>query len=194
MNDQDRQPYDRQPGESEPAWQAFVAFRDRGPGRTVAEVGRKLGKSVNLMDRWCQRWDWRARARAWDAALDRRRQADLADQRRSATDDALAAGEALIDRATRLITPPDGADPEAWTPDLRALGAAAAALDKGITLQRLALGLPTSVTRQDATLREEAERVGGMVETIMGVLEEHLCHDCRAVILDQLQRLARADD
>ena len=189
MDNGERRPYDRRPSESEPAWQAFVAFRDLGPGRTVAAVGKALGKSGNLMDRWCQRWDWRARARSWDAALDSRRRADLAAQRLRATSDGLTAGGLLLARGNRLLDPPTGADPDEWMPYPRALTAAAGAMEKGVALQRLALGLPTSVTKQDATLRGEVLRVERLMDDVLLILEEELCDRCLPIVLARIRRL-----
>ena len=39
------------PRESAKAFEAFCAYRDMGPGRSVAKVGLALGKSTTLMAR-----------------------------------------------------------------------------------------------------------------------------------------------
>jgi len=53
--------------ESAKAFEAFCAYRDMGPGRSVAKVGHALGKSTTLMARWSGRWAWVARVATWDA-------------------------------------------------------------------------------------------------------------------------------
>lgn len=64
-------PWEKQEGESSKAFEAFAMYRDLGLKRTQAEVGRQLGKSENLMNRWSMRYDWVKRAEAWDAEQDR---------------------------------------------------------------------------------------------------------------------------
>ena len=51
-------PWERQKGETPQAFEAFSIYRDMGSSRSTAKVGRKLGKSKNLMDRWSSRWEW----------------------------------------------------------------------------------------------------------------------------------------
>jgi hypothetical protein len=55
------------PRESAKAFEAFCAYRDMGPGRSVAKVGLGLGKSTTLMARWSGQWAWVARVATWDA-------------------------------------------------------------------------------------------------------------------------------
>jgi len=71
--------FDRQPGEREEAFTAFRAYLDLGPKRSLAAVGRQLGKSKALMERWSSRWNWVARVEAYTNHLFR--QADLEQQR-----------------------------------------------------------------------------------------------------------------
>lgn len=66
-----RQPWERLPRESAPAFEAFRVFLELGPGRTVAEAIRQLGKRKSLIWRWATRHDWRRRAWACDVQRDR---------------------------------------------------------------------------------------------------------------------------
>lgn len=59
----------RQPGESDKAFAAFQCFLDMGDERTVAEVGRKQGKSRSQIDGWRSKFNWRERAAAYDDYL-----------------------------------------------------------------------------------------------------------------------------
>lgn len=71
--------YDRQPGESEKKFTAFRTYLDLGPQRSLAKVGRELGKSKALMERWSSQWSWVSRVEAYtDHML---RQADLEQER-----------------------------------------------------------------------------------------------------------------
>lgn len=67
--DSDREAWERQPGESGPAFEAFAAYRDMGEKRTIAAVARKLNKSGTLCHRWKLRYNWRDRADAYDASI-----------------------------------------------------------------------------------------------------------------------------
>lgn len=51
-------PWERQPGESGQAFEAFALYRDKGLDRSCAAVARELSKSVPLIKRWCSRYDW----------------------------------------------------------------------------------------------------------------------------------------
>ncbi len=63
-------PWDRLPGESQPAYKAFLAYRDAGGCRSVRSLARQVGKSRSLLFRWSSRHRWTARAQAWDMARD----------------------------------------------------------------------------------------------------------------------------
>src|SRR4051794_38377959 len=95
----DRLPWERQDGESEQAYRAFLAFRDAGSGRTVTGVGTQLARSRQLCDRWAQRWVWRARVEAFDAAQDRQRRAVLLEEQRQIVARHSAAAQRLLDGA-----------------------------------------------------------------------------------------------
>ncbi len=86
--------WERQPGESEKAYAAFVVYRDLGPGRTFEEaarlvypsrdrvtagqaegergatVGQRSGNTKRApsgrVRAWASSWDWQWRAAAWD--------------------------------------------------------------------------------------------------------------------------------
>lgn len=72
-----QKPWERQDEETGPAFEAFLTYRDLGPGRTFAAVVEKLQKSDTLIHKWKKEWNWRERADAWDAELDRQRREEL---------------------------------------------------------------------------------------------------------------------
>lgn len=63
--------WERQEGESEEAFQAFVLYRDSGADRSIREVAKALSKSATLIARWSTDWNWGDRALGYDNWLDR---------------------------------------------------------------------------------------------------------------------------
>lgn len=61
--------WERQENESPQAYEAFVVYRDLGVGRTFTAVAEKLRKSVSLIRRWKDAWNWETRADCWDRAI-----------------------------------------------------------------------------------------------------------------------------
>lgn len=62
-------PWERQPKESYPAFEAFQIFLTE---RNYPSVARKLSKSLSLMKRWAKKNSWRERADAWDNDISRK--------------------------------------------------------------------------------------------------------------------------
>ena len=79
-------PWERQKGESEKAFEAFAAYRDMGPERTISAVVKKLEKSRTLIDRWKERWDWQERVRAYDNELEKEARAKAVKGRKDMTE------------------------------------------------------------------------------------------------------------
>jgi len=63
------------------AYEGFAIYRSLGPQRSAAKVGRKLGKSRALIERWSARHEWVNRARVYDAAIGK----EVAQDEKSAT-------------------------------------------------------------------------------------------------------------
>jgi hypothetical protein len=63
------QAFEQQPRESAKAFEAFSVYLNMGPERSLAAVGRKLGKSVGLLERWSAKFDWPGRVQAQGAYL-----------------------------------------------------------------------------------------------------------------------------
>lgn len=70
MVGREMKPWEPRPNESMPAYAAFAEYRDLGPKRSMDAVGKGLGKSLALMERWSARHSWVERAREYDAHLD----------------------------------------------------------------------------------------------------------------------------
>ena len=61
--------FEQQPNESAKAFAAFSLYLNMGPERSLEAVGRKLGKSGGLVQRWSSRWRWAERVDAHAAHL-----------------------------------------------------------------------------------------------------------------------------
>lgn len=189
------QPWERLSGETEPAWQAFCTFRDVGPGRTLAGVAAELSKSRQLVARWAGRWRWRERAAAFDSAGVRAAVEAKGGAQREAIEEHRRAARHLRAMAEKMLTPPpdlpEGVRPEDWRPTPATAQAAGQVLDKAIHHERLALGLPTDITRQDIVTREKLAEATEVNRALILLLQEHLCDDCRERIIPELERLIR---
>lgn len=105
-------PWDRQPGETSKAYEAFSIYRDMGAERTVRSVAERLNKSGTLIAGWSGKHGWVTRAAAWDSMPGKKvaeayeeMAADISAQHRALSDKLMARLSANLD----LL--PDGADP-----------------------------------------------------------------------------------
>ena len=62
-------PFEQQTRESHKAFAAFSLYLSLGPQRSLAAVGRKLGKSKVVIERWSAKFDWVTRIQAHAAHL-----------------------------------------------------------------------------------------------------------------------------
>ena len=53
------------PNESEQAYNAWCAYRDMNPPRSLRNLAERLGKSRALLERWSSRWRWQKRLEAF---------------------------------------------------------------------------------------------------------------------------------
>lgn len=105
-------PWDRQPGETSKAYEAFSIYRDMGANRTVRGTAEALTKSEQLIKGWSGKNNWVDRAAAYDsvparAVVDAYQEmaADIAAQHRALSDKLMARLSANLDAL------PPGADP-----------------------------------------------------------------------------------
>ena len=61
--------FEKQPRESAKAFAAFSLYLSLGAERSTREVGKQLGKSEGLIERWATKFDWRNRVAAHAAHL-----------------------------------------------------------------------------------------------------------------------------
>lgn len=98
------------------AYQAFSLYLLQEEGeRSAAKVAEELGKSENLIYRWCSQWNWVERAALYDAEQLRRRRVqqekEIANMRKRhatlATNMLAKAAKALQTKAPEELTPQD---------------------------------------------------------------------------------------
>ena len=139
--------WDRLPGESLKAFEAFRIYRDMGTGRSHVRVGQELGKSTDLISRWSARWQGVARGENDAGEEDRIAQERRIEDARAALRRHHAVGADLTARAYQAIRkiyeedavrPAGQASKLAMSDHLRALGL-------GVEMVRDALGIPELV-------------------------------------------------
>ena len=97
-------PWERQNGESEKAFEAFVIYRDMGQERTISAVVKQLEKSRSLIDRWKERWEWAERVRAYDNELEKEARAKAIKDRVKMTDRHINIAIQLQEKALEALT------------------------------------------------------------------------------------------
>ncbi len=63
--------WERLPGESAKAFEAFDLYCKLGEERSIRKVAQKLNKSTQLLGRWSSQWDWVNRSRDYDNEIKR---------------------------------------------------------------------------------------------------------------------------
>ena len=143
--------FEQQPNESCKAFTAFALYLSMGAERSTAAVGRALGKSEGLMERWASRWRWTERVTAHAShlatvereateALARSKSAVWLIRKEEERDEEWALrGELIV--ASRKVLKRFTEDGKGAT-----LGDVARALELACKLGRLAAGMPTDKT------------------------------------------------
>lgn len=107
------EPWERQSGESPQAFEAFAAYRDLGPARSITKVVQQLGKSRPLLSRWSSQYAWVMRASAYDREQDRLFLADQQQARRDIARRHAKLAQAFLGKAVARL---QGLDPRELTP------------------------------------------------------------------------------
>lgn len=66
MENEAPRPWERLPGETNTAWEAFQTYLGLGEQRTYEQAAKKLGKSVGTLQHWTKRNRWKERACEFD--------------------------------------------------------------------------------------------------------------------------------
>lgn len=108
----DRQPWERQPGETSKAYEAFCVYRDMGLSRSVVKVGKDLGKAARTVEDWSRKYNWVQRTEAWDSIPAKAMAESYAEMVTDITDQHRALADKLIKRLSdNLDRMPPGMDP-----------------------------------------------------------------------------------
>jgi hypothetical protein len=150
MSELSSPPWERQPGESSRAFGAFCVYRDLGPRRSLRAAAEKYYQRSSLaVLRQCNTWSsafrWVERASAWDRHLDAEARRAQEEARRDMAERQAREARALQAKAVERLKV---LRPEELGPAdvLRYFVEAA-------KLERLALGEPEAVQRQEVTGR-----------------------------------------
>lgn len=146
------EPWERQPAETNKAWNAFRIYRDLEPSeRSTVKVQEKLGCNTNRhIQGWCADNDWVSRAGAYDAHMDelkrnqRERERLAASERRIqlAKNMQLVGGAKIQDIGKKI----QDALKEGKEIPVMSLKDAALLIDAGVKIERLEAGLTTGNT------------------------------------------------
>jgi len=108
--------WQRRPGESNPAFQAFVEYRGLGCGRTLDATREMLAKRPgyhHYLREWSTRWSWAERSSDWDHHLQKTREGIAAGEeemwgrlRRRSTRKSWRLAQSLRERVTELLAFP----------------------------------------------------------------------------------------
>jgi len=145
------EPWDRQSGEGVGAFEAFVIYRDLGGKRSLAKVGREVGKSKTQMERWSTRWQWVRRVEEWDREQDRLYQADLREQRKAMAKRHASQAVALQTAAVAAMKAIFGERFEKITAETMKAGDLLKFFIESAKLERTALGEPETITETQHT-------------------------------------------
>jgi hypothetical protein len=172
-------PWERQPKESPEAWEAFALYRDMGVERSTAKVGRALGKSTDLMDRWSRNHSWVARCMAYDVYLDRQTALLRESTQAALLHEHLEEGAKLRKAGLRLLEdgPATRRSKKPVPPSSADVVRAAETVKEGQHLQRLALGMPTNITKQQVEYQRAVDEALAAQAALVRILEEHLTDD-----------------
>jgi len=103
--------WERLPDESQQAWEAFTVYRDTpSPQRSLRAVGRQLGKSETLIERWSVKHRWIQRVRDMNANNDRKWLEALADERAEAARRHYEIARRLLDKVDAHVEQADMTD------------------------------------------------------------------------------------
>lgn len=190
----ERLPWERMKGESAAAFHNFAIYRDLGPHRslTKAALDRKL--SVVTLKQQSAKYDWVARAEAYDDHVDSQLREARETERIRLERAQLGLGSTLVSLALRRINgAPAGRDGngarvaeiERLDPNEMDAGDVIRAAEVGVRIQRIASGLPTDLIRgQIAVSTAEAQRVVG---DVIEILTRFIPEDREARAFSELQ-------
>ena len=165
------EPWERQPKESDVAFEAFVTYRDMGPERSHAKVAQKIGKNKGLISRWSRIHGWTARIEAWTDEKDRKTREELIKGITDMRKNHVGIAEQMLVKALKAL--------QKIPVEEMTMQDIARAVDVGAKLERLSRGEATERT-------ESKNEISGKVTVTSDPYEE--------LTTEELRRLAKLAD
>lgn len=145
-------PWEKQVGESNPAWAAFVLYRDLGPERTLLKVSKQIAKNQTLVKRWSVRNNWIERCDEYDRYLDRRRREQEEEEWQIANSRHKAIGGHLTSAVLRRLAGHKETQVAPLDPNEMDWGDVSALARTAVQVDRLVHGQPTDFALRATTL------------------------------------------
>lgn len=105
--------WERQPGESVQAFEAFKIYRDLGLKRSNRAVCEQLSKSRQLITRWKSKYQWDERCRAYDNELEKEAHREAVKNLKNMTSRHIKISLQLQEKALQAL---QSMDPKGMTP------------------------------------------------------------------------------
>jgi hypothetical protein len=180
--------WERQPKESAQAWEAFVAYRDLGYGRSTAKVAARLGKSTTLIEGWCTRWNWVARSDAYLEHLDEANRRAREEGIQLLHELERQVGQEALFIALQRLRGDDDAQVRPLNANNLNATEVATLFDRGSKAMRLALGEPTDLVKAALMIHvaDHQRQLGAIVDVALRYIPE----EEQATFLRELQAQA----
>lgn len=148
MSEPSPAPWEQQPEETRRAYTAFCVFRDLGPRRTLAAAAaayyqRTADSLERQVDKWSSAFRWVERAAAWDRHLDAEGRAAQEAARKEMAERHVREARGLQAKALERL--------RALRPEELSPADVLRYFVEAVKLERLALGEPDTVQRQELT-------------------------------------------
>ena len=180
------EPWDRQPGETDEAWEAWLVYKDQPLPRSYRRAARHLNKSLTVIAKHGDRWGWQLRAARWDTEQQRvkdRAKLDELEKMGREQANALRAARVALDAPSRELIRRLTEDPEGQflrgidvEELVRLVGTSARAMNRIVVAERLVAGETTDAPGE-ATAEEVRSRVRGMSDAEVRGLLGGVDHD-----------------
>jgi len=158
-------PWQRQPGETEKAYAAFVSYRNiEPPFRSITRVVSELGKSRSLIGRWSSEWNWVERAAEWDHEQEIRLLASRIEAKKRMDEEHLTIVRSARNKAVRRLRDVDLSDVPPH--ELRAW------LSEFMRWERLILGEPEAIEERRTRVETTEKDIEQEMEELWPIIEE----------------------
>jgi len=164
---EDRAPWERQPFETDKAWDLFTSFRDMGTSRDLTKMSKALGIKVHNLHSMSAKYGWTARIEAYDRHIDKIEKDAEIEARRKAVKDMTERHLRMANHMQRLVqvellrwikkTGADEAEPDMSRRPTLSTQQIQALLECGVKLERLNRDEPESIIETRTPERSELE-------------------------------------